>query len=75
MDKIAACIAQIAAEAVLKASAETRAVTLDLPADVMEGLKAWIADQPQPRPSVPDAVRNGLSEWLAGKGYLPPAAG
>ncbi|GJE39655.1 hypothetical protein [Methylobacterium persicinum] len=72
MDKIAASIAQIAAEALLKAGADARAGA-DLPAPVMDGLRAWIADQPEPRPSVSEAVRLGIGEWLSGKGYLPAA--
>lgn len=73
MDRIAASIAQVAAEALLKAGAESRSAASDLPAPVLDGLNAWIADQPEPRPSVSEAVRHGLSEWLAGKGYLPAA--
>lgn len=74
MDRIAASIAQIAAEALLRAGAENRSAAADLPLPVMDGLQAWIADQPEPRPSVQDAVQQGLAEWLAGKGYLPPSA-
>ncbi|MCJ2014053.1 hypothetical protein [Methylobacterium sp. J-076] len=72
MDKIAASIAQIAAEALEREGADPRA-SADLPAPVMDALKAWIADQPEPRPSVSEAVRLGLGEWLSGKGYGPAA--
>ena len=71
MEKIAASIAQIAAEALLKAGGNAREPGADLPEPVAAALKAWIADQPEPRPSWPEAVERGLSEWLAGKGYLP----
>ncbi|MGC5777320.1 hypothetical protein [Methylobacterium sp. NFXW15] len=70
MEKIAASIAQIAAEALLKAGAQTGAA--ELPAPVADGLRAWIADQPEPRPSLQEAMARGLSEWLTAKGYLPP---
>lgn len=70
MERIAASIAQIAAEALLEAGAQAKAS--ELPASVAEGLRAWIADQPEPRPSVQEAITRGLSEWLAAKGYLPP---
>lgn len=73
MEKIAESIAQIAAEALLKAGANSREPAADLSIPVADGLKAWIADQPEPRPSVSQAIERGLSEWLAGKGYLPPA--
>ena len=72
MEKIAASIAQIAAEALLKAGAHAQAGASELPASVAEGLHAWIADQPEPRPSVQEAITRGLSEWLTAKGYLPP---
>lgn len=71
MEKIAASIAQIAAEAVLRAEAEARAHLVDLPPPVLEALKAWILAQPDPKPSVPEAMRRGLSQWLADQGYLP----
>lgn len=73
MEKIAASIAQIAAEALLKADANTRDLEADLPEPVASGLKAWIADQPEPRPSMSEAIERGLSEWLTGMGYMPPA--
>lgn len=73
MEKIAASIAQIAAEALLKAGADAREVGADLPVPVVEGLKAWVADQPEPRPSLSEAAARGLSEWLSAKGYLPPS--
>lgn len=74
MEKIAASIAQIAAQALLEAGGASRDLTAELPEPVATALKAWVADQPEPRPSLSEAVGRGLSEWLAGKGYLPPPA-
>lgn len=34
------------------------------------GLDAWIAQQPDPKPSRPEAIRVALKEWLAGLGLL-----
>jgi hypothetical protein len=75
MEKIAASIAQIAAEALLKAGADARLATLDLPAPLLDGLKAWIGAQPEPRPTLPEAVYRGLTEWLTTQGYPPAAPG
>ncbi|MGF3027976.1 hypothetical protein ACQVP2_34940 [Methylobacterium aquaticum] len=33
-------------------------------------LDAWIADQPNPKPSRPEAIREALAEHLKAKGYL-----
>jgi hypothetical protein len=38
----------------------------------LEPLDAWIADQPDPKPSRPEAIREALMEWLAGHGYVRP---
>jgi hypothetical protein len=73
MEKIAASIAQIAAEALLRAGAEGRVQGVDLSTPLLDGLKAWIADQAEPKPTVSEAVRRGLTEWLASQGY--PTAG
>lgn len=73
MEKIAASIAQIAAEALLKADANSRDQASDLPAPVANALRAWIVNQPEPRPTTSEAIVRGLTEWLAGQGYLPPA--
>lgn len=40
------------------------------PEDVA-ALDAWIAAQPEPRPSRPEAIRLALKDWLTGLGYLP----
>lgn len=39
-----------------------------LHADLLGPLDQWIADQPKPRPSRPDAVRKALADWLTGLG-------
>ena len=33
-------------------------------------LDAWIADQPDPKPSRPEAIRHALTDWLTGQGYV-----
>ncbi len=33
-------------------------------------LDAWIADQPDPKPSRPEAIREAVAEHLKTKGYL-----
>ena len=42
-----------------------------MPQDVSKGIDAYIAAQPDPKPSRPDAIRLALREWLTGLGYLP----
>ena len=37
---------------------------------VLDPLDAWIADQPDPKPSRPEAIREALAEHLKAKGYL-----
>lgn len=39
------------------------------PEDVV-ALDAWIAQQPDPKPSRPEAVRLALKDWLTGMGLL-----
>lgn len=34
-------------------------------------LDAWISEQPEPRPSRPEAIRLAFRDWLTGLGYLP----
>ena len=38
--------------------------------ELTEAVKAWIADQPDPKPSRSVAVRLALRDWLTGLGYL-----
>ena len=33
-------------------------------------LNAWIADQPEPKPSRLEAIRHALTDWLTGQGYV-----
>ncbi len=33
-------------------------------------LDAWIADQPDPKPTRPEVIREALTEHLKAKGYL-----
>ena len=41
-----------------------------MPPDIA-GLDAYIASQPDPKPSRPEAIRLALRGWLAGLGHLP----
>ncbi len=70
MEKIAASIAQIAAEALLKAGAAPHGQVVDLPPAVLDGLNAWIASRGEPKPTVAEAIRTGITEWLSAQGYL-----
>ena len=45
-------------------------VTVDLTADLVRALDAWIAEQPKPRPDRPDAIAFALRDWLTGLGML-----
>ncbi len=36
----------------------------------LAALDAWIAAQPEPRPSRPEAIRMALKDWLTGLGLL-----
>jgi len=38
--------------------------------DDVPQLDAWIAAQPEPRPSRPEAIRVALKDWLTGLGLL-----
>ncbi len=38
-------------------------------------LDAWIAAQPEPRPSRPEAIRLALKDWLTGLGLLKGRGG
>ena len=46
-------------------------VTLDLPADLVRALDAWIVEQPEPRPDRPSAIERALRDWLTGLCALP----
>ncbi|GJE13362.1 MULTISPECIES: hypothetical protein [Methylobacterium] len=66
MDKIAASIAKVLGEAMSEAIASGH----DLPSALSDALDAWIADQPDPKPSRPDAIRAVLTAHLTATGYL-----
>ena len=38
---------------------------------MLDALDAFAADQPEPLPSRPEAVRRALADHLRAKGYLP----
>jgi hypothetical protein len=42
-----------------------------MPPDISTALDAWIAEQMDPRPSRPEAIRRILTDHLKEKGYLP----
>jgi len=43
---------------------------LTLAPSYIEPLDAWIAAQPEPRPSRPEAIRLALKDWLTGLGLI-----
>ena len=45
-------------------------ITVRVPPGQLDGLDAWIADRPAPKPSRPEAIREAVSEHLKAKGYL-----
>jgi len=45
-------------------------IHLTLAPSYIEPLDAWIAAQPEPRPSRPEAIRLALKDWLTGLGLL-----
>ncbi len=45
-------------------------VNVRLPPEQLAPLDAWISDQPDPKPTRPEAVRHVLADWLTGQGYL-----
>ncbi|GJE49982.1 hypothetical protein GOFOIKOB_3023 [Methylobacterium tardum] len=44
-------------------------ITVRVPPVQLDTLDAWIADQPEPKPSRPEAIREALTEHLKAKGY------
>lgn len=46
------------------------ALTVRMPPDQLAPLDAWIADQPDPKPSRPEAIREAVSEHLKARGYI-----
>lgn len=50
-------------------------VNVRLPPEQLAPLDAWISDQPEPKPTRPEAVRHALTDWLAGQGYVRQQTG
>lgn len=48
-----------------------KATGLRLYADLEVALQGWIVSQPDPKPSVPEAIRRILADYLRRRGYLP----
>ena len=48
--------------------ADDNAVTVKLPADLVSDLDAWIAEQPNPKPTRPEAMRILVADALIGMG-------
>jgi hypothetical protein len=47
-----------------------RVAAIDMQPAVSDALDAWIADQPDPKPTRPEAIRYALTDWLTGQGYV-----
>ena len=45
-------------------------ITLDLPANLVRALDAWITEQPEPHLERAQAVALALRDWLTGLGML-----
>jgi len=41
-----------------------------LPADLKGALDKWIEQQPEPKPSRSEAIREAVKDWLTGMGLL-----
>jgi hypothetical protein len=54
-----------------KTTGRGEGILVRLQPDLLNALDQWIADQPTPKPSRPDAVRKALADWLLGLGMLP----
>lgn len=48
----------------------SKAIGLLLYPKLNASLEAWIADQPEPKPSRPEVIRHALTDWLPGQGYV-----
>jgi hypothetical protein len=53
-----------------KTTGKGEMVGVRLHPDLLNPLDQWIADQPTPQPSRPDAVRKALHDWLSGLGLM-----
>lgn len=47
-------------------------VTVRVPPHLLSELDAWIATQPPPKPTRPEAIRRMAMEWLQQRGGLEP---
>ena len=54
---------------------DSEAVNVRLERPALDALDAWIAAQPEPRPSRPEAIRLALRAWLALGGVARAPAG
>lgn len=45
-------------------------VQVRLHPNALQPLDAWIAAQPDPKPSRPEAIRYALTDWLTSQGYV-----
>ena len=54
---------------------DSEAVNVRLERPALDALDAWIAAQPEPRPTRPDAIRLALRAWLALGGVARAPAG
>ena len=50
---------------------DATSIHLTLPPEPLTALDAFVAAQPEPRPSRPEAIRFLLRDSLTGLGYLP----
>lgn len=50
---------------------DTEEIRTRVPRATLDGINAFIAAQPDPKPSRPEALRIILRDWLIGGGYLP----
>jgi metal-responsive CopG/Arc/MetJ family transcriptional regulator len=49
---------------------DSEAVNVRIDRPLLTELDAYIAEQPEPRPTRPEAIRLALREWLVGLGRL-----
>ena len=49
---------------------DTEAVNVRMPREDLTAIDVWIDNQPEPKPSRPEAIRIALREWLTNLGLL-----
>ncbi len=54
---------------------DSEAVNTRMERPMLDALDAFAADQGEPAPSRPEAVRRALADHLRAKGYLPAVSG